>query len=72
VIVSCVFGMDEDPTAVELTKLALSLATDAVLPADTLNRNVIVGTPDSSSRPAALHERPADAVDLLTASSQSR
>jgi hypothetical protein len=64
VILSCVYGADPDPVAVDLTKLALSLETCGLLPPYALDRHIICADETSTDRPPALDDRP-DAIDVL-------
>lgn len=57
VILECVFGMDIDPVAVDLAKLALSLETAGALTPAMLHRHVICGNPLEGASPPALDDR---------------
>jgi hypothetical protein len=57
VILECVFGMDIDPVAAELARLALSLETGATLRPDALARHVVCGNPLAGDSPPAMDER---------------
>lgn len=68
IIMTCVYGMDTDPLAVEVTKLALSLETSHHLQPSALDRNIIRGDPATGGRPPALNHR-TNTIDMLTRSS---
>ena len=53
----CVFGVDVDPVAVDLTKSALWLESDGVPPITWMDRNVIVGNVLEGDEPPKLAER---------------
>jgi hypothetical protein len=57
VILHCIYGSDPDPVAVELTRLALSLETDGVLPPSALDRHIIHTNTTSTARPPAMTDR---------------
>lgn len=57
VILECVFGMDIDPIAAELARLALSLETGGTLRPDALARHVVCGNPLAGDSPPAMDER---------------
>jgi hypothetical protein len=57
VIVSCVYGMDTDPRAVDLARLALSLHTGGRLTPQALRRNIVCGDPAAGDEPPARRER---------------
>jgi len=58
VILECVFGMDIDPVAVDLAKLALSLETGESLTPAMLDRHFKVGNSvDGPDGPAAMEDR---------------
>jgi hypothetical protein len=58
VVLHCVFGTDGDSLAVQLARLALSLETGGLLPAQGLDRHVVWSGQAGDIRPAALDERP--------------
>lgn len=57
VILECVFGMDIDPVAVDLAKLALSLETGGTLTSAALDRHIICGNPLEGASPPAMEEK---------------
>lgn len=57
VILWCVYGVDIDPTAAELTRIALSIETGGVLSPAALERHVICGNVLDGDSPPALEER---------------
>jgi hypothetical protein len=59
IIVTCVYGMDTDPLAVELARLALSLHTGGRLPPRALERHIICGDYRTGDMPPAKRERTA-------------
>ncbi len=64
IILSCVYGMDTDPLAVELTRLGLSLHTDGRLTPGALRRNIVCGDPAAGDVPPAKRER-ANTVEFI-------
>lgn len=56
-IETCVFGIDIDPVAVELTRLALWLEADGLVDPDYLDRAVICGDALNQDSPPAMEER---------------
>jgi type I restriction-modification system DNA methylase subunit len=56
-IENCVFGIDIDPVAVELTRLALSLETYGEVTPEDLERSVICGDALAGDSPPAMEER---------------
>ncbi len=64
IILTCVYGMDSDPLAVDLTRLALSLHTGGRLPPVALRRNIICGDPAAGDEPPAKRER-ANTVEFI-------
>jgi hypothetical protein len=71
VILSCVYGMDSDPLAVELARLALSLHTDGRLTPEALRRHIVCGDPAAGDAPPAKRDR-TDTVDLVAGHGWSR
>lgn len=57
VITTCVFGIDVDPVAAELSRVALSLETGGALTPEMLERNVISGNTLEGDSPPAMEER---------------
>lgn len=57
VILECVFGVDIDPTSVELAKLALSIETGGVLSPAALDRHVICGNALEGDAPPAMEDK---------------
>lgn len=57
VIDQCIFGIDLDPVAVDLTKAALWLELDGSLPITCFDRNVICGDPLAGASPPHLEEQ---------------
>jgi hypothetical protein len=57
VVLECVFGMDIDPVAVDLARLALSLETAGALSPAMLARHVICGDPLAGASPSAMDDR---------------
>jgi N-6 DNA Methylase len=58
VILECVFGMDIDPVAVELTRLGLALATGWTLRPEMLSRHIVcANTLEGPDGPPALEDR---------------
>lgn len=53
----CIFGVDIDPVAVDITKTALWLETDGSVPVTWMDRNVIVGDALAGDLPPRLVER---------------
>lgn len=53
----CVFGVDIDPVAVDMTKTALWLETDGTVPITWMDDNVIVGDPLNGDLPPRLVDR---------------
>lgn len=56
VILWCIFGVDLDPVSAELTRVALSLETAGVLPAEALNRHIVAGNTLAGDMPPALDD----------------
>jgi hypothetical protein len=71
VMLHCVYGMDTDPLAVELARLALSVHTDGRLTPAALERNVVCGDPAAGDVPPAKRDR-TGTVDLIPAVRQAR
>ncbi len=67
VILDCVYGMDTDPLAVDLARLALSLETDGQVTPQALERNVVCGDYRSGEQPSAKQDR-ANTIDMIPAS----
>jgi hypothetical protein len=67
VILECVFGLDIDPVAIDLARIALSIATGGVLPPEALVRHVVCGDPLQGDEPPAMTDRvgetPREVVD---------
>lgn len=61
VILECVYGVDMDPVAVDLARLALSLETAGALTPAMLDRHVICGDTLSGAEPPAMRDRHAKA-----------
>jgi type I restriction-modification system DNA methylase subunit len=57
VILCCVFGVDKDPVAVDLAKLALSLETADTLTPAMLDRHIICGNTLDGDEPPAMTDR---------------
>lgn len=57
VILWCCYGIDVDPVAVDLAKLALSLETGGTLPPAALDRHVVCGDALDGVSPPAMEER---------------
>lgn len=57
VVLECVFGVDIDPVAVALAKLALSLETAGALTPAMLDRHIICGDTMQGDSPPAMEER---------------
>jgi hypothetical protein len=64
VIHDCVYGMDTDPLAVELARLALCLETDGQLTPQALERNIVCGDYRIGDQPPAKQDR-VDAIDMI-------
>jgi len=62
VIMECVFGIDIDPVAVELARIALSIETEGRLAPADLERNVVCGNPLEGDEPPAMRDRMANAA----------
>ncbi|WP_172387696.1 N-6 DNA methylase [Streptomyces sp. MNP-20] len=54
---SCIYGIDTDPTAVDLTKSALWLETSGFTPITWLDDNIIIGNALNGDQPPALAAR---------------
>lgn len=57
VVLECVFGVDIDPVAVELAKLAVSIETAGALTPSMLDRHIICGNALAGDSPPAMEER---------------
>lgn len=57
VILRCIHGVDIDPVAVDLARLALSLETGGLLPPAALERHVIAGNTLAGDSPPAMEDR---------------
>jgi hypothetical protein len=64
VICDCVYGMDSDPLAVQLARLALSLETDGQVSAQALEANIVCGDHGAGDQPPAKRQR-RNTVDLI-------
>lgn len=56
----CIFGVDVDPVAVDLTKSALWLESDGIPPITWMDRNIICGNTLDGDEPPKLRERQAN------------
>jgi hypothetical protein len=59
VILTCVFGVDIDPVAAELTRISLSRETTGAITPDMLERHIICGNTLEGAEPPALRDRTA-------------
>jgi hypothetical protein len=66
VILHCVFGVDADSMAVQLARLALSLETGGLLPAQAMDRHIVWSGQAGDIRPPALDDRPGVEVPATT------
>jgi len=66
IILSCVYGMDTDPLAVGLARLALSLQTDGRLAPQALEQHIVVGDYTTGAVPPAKPERARHLIGLLS------
>lgn len=66
IVRTCVYGMDTDPLAVDLTRLALSLATDGQVTPATLRLHIVIGNRVAGDQPPAKHDR-VGTIELTTA-----
>src|SRR5262249_51913026 len=57
VILTCIFGIDIDPVAVDLAKLALSLETAGAITPSMLDRHIICGNTLAGVTPPAMDDR---------------
>jgi hypothetical protein len=57
VVMWCIFGIDIDPVAVELARVAVSIETGSTIPSDTLLRHIVCGNPLDGDSPPAMEER---------------
>jgi Bacterial regulatory proteins, gntR family len=67
VILTCVYGMDTDPLAVDLARLALCLQTDGQLTPQALERNIVCRDYTSGEQPPAKQHR-TNSIDMVPAS----
>jgi hypothetical protein len=63
VILNCVYGMDTDPLAVELARLALSLATDGEVTPRALEEQIVCGDP-ATGVPRPVKQECGNTLDL--------
>lgn len=66
VMQDCIYGVDIDPVAVDLTRAALWLEVDGRAPFTFMNRNVIVGNPLEDDLPPAYRDRYAHTTSAPT------
>jgi hypothetical protein len=64
IILTCVYGMDRDPLAVDLARLALSLETDGQVPPQALARNIVCGDHLRGDQPPAKQDR-TNTIDMI-------
>jgi type I restriction-modification system DNA methylase subunit len=57
VVMWCIFGVDIDPVAVELARVAVSIETGGTLPPEALARHIICGNTLAGDSPPAMEER---------------
>ena len=57
VVMWCVFGIDIDPVAVELARVAVSIETGGTIPPHALLRHIVCGNPLDGDSPPAMEER---------------
>ena len=57
VVMWCIFGIDIDPVAVELARVAVSIETGGTIPPHALLRHIVCGNPLDGDSPPAMEER---------------
>jgi hypothetical protein len=57
VVLRCIYGIDIDPVAVELARIAVSLETGGTVPAGALTRHIICGNTLDGDSPPAMEDR---------------
>jgi len=70
VVLRCIFGIELDPVAAELTRLALSIETGGVLRPETLARHVICGNTLEGVEPPALGDELGAPPAMVTATTR--
>jgi type I restriction-modification system DNA methylase subunit len=56
IVMWCIFGIDIDPVAVELARVAVSIETGGSVPAEALARHIVCGNPLDGDSPPAMEE----------------